>query len=75
MWCLRYLDFIHLNIYYMLYMYRRATAVPIDLRGVTRPMSYINGVYEPTNESCFGWPVYKKQSSDNQVRAEYIVYM
>jgi len=45
---------------------RRATAVSIDLRGVGRPMSYINGVYEPTNESCCGWPVYKKQSSDNQ---------
>lgn len=45
---------------------RRATAVSIDLRGVGRPMSYVNGVYEPTNESCCGWPVYKKQSSDNQ---------
>ena len=45
---------------------RRATAVTIDLRGVARPMSYINGVYEPTQEACHGWPVYKKKSSDNQ---------
>lgn len=45
---------------------RRSTAVTIDLRGVARPMSYLNGVYEPTFEACSGWPVYKKKSSDNQ---------
>ena len=44
---------------------RRATAVDLDCRGVSRPLGHINGVYEPTDESCDGWPVYKKRGSNN----------
>ena len=52
---------------------RRAQAVPVDVRGATGPSaSSINGVYEPTNEICGGWPVYRKQG-DPDKWLEYIV--
>lgn len=52
---------------------RRAQAVPVDVRGATGPSATsINGVYEPTNEICGGWPVYRKQG-DPDKWLEYIV--
>jgi hypothetical protein len=41
---------------------RKALSVPVDVRGALGPSaSSINGVYEPTDEICGGWPVYRKQ--------------
>ena len=41
---------------------RRAQAVPVDIRGATGPYaSKVNGIYEPTDELCGGWPVYRKR--------------
>ena len=52
---------------------RRAQAVPVDVRGANGPSaSSINGVYEPSNEICGGWPVYRKQG-DPDKWLEYIV--
>ena len=52
---------------------RKAQAVPVDIRGAYGPSaSSINGIYEPTNEICGGWPVYRKQG-DPDKWLEYIV--
>ena len=46
---------------------RRANAVPCDIRGAQGPSaSSINGVYEPTDEICGGWPVYRKQGDSEK---------
>ena len=58
---------------------RLRQAVPVDIRGSTgENASLINGVYDPTDELCGGWPVYRKQGhpdiwleytvADNEVR-------
>jgi len=50
---------------------RRAKAVPVDIRGAQGPSaSSINGVYEPTDEICGGWPVYRKHG-DNEKWLEH----
>jgi hypothetical protein len=52
---------------------RRLQATPVDIRGAHGPSATsINGVYEPTNEVCGGWPVYRKQG-DPDKWLEYIV--
>ncbi len=41
---------------------RKASAVSVDIRGAIGPSaSSINGVYDPTDEICGGWPVYQKR--------------
>ena len=41
---------------------RKASAVSVDIRGAVGPSaSSINGVYDPTDEICGGWPVYQKR--------------
>lgn len=52
---------------------RLAQSVPVDIRGALGPSaSSINGIYEPTNEVCGGWPVYRKHG-DPDKWLEYIV--
>jgi len=46
------------------YETRRAAAVDIDIRGATKPVVHINGVYEPTDEVWHAWPVYRKKGCD-----------
>jgi hypothetical protein len=41
---------------------QRALAVSVRVQGITGPKeTLINGVYDPTSESCSGWPVYQKR--------------
>lgn len=52
---------------------RRIRAVPVFINGATGPSGpCINGIYEPTDEICGGWPVYRKKD-DNEKWLEYIV--
>jgi len=52
---------------------RRLRATPVRIAGATGPSGpSINGVYEPTDEICGGWPVYRKKD-DNEKWLEYIV--
>ena len=42
-------------------------ATAIDIRGAKGPNAVtINGVYEPTEEMCSGWPVYRKRTDSNK---------
>jgi hypothetical protein len=42
-------------------------AVAIDIRGAKGPNAVtINGVYEPTDEFCNDWPVYRKRGDSNK---------
>ena len=44
-----------------------AAAVAIDIRGAKGPNAVtINGVYEPTEEYCNNWPVYRKRGDTNK---------
>ena len=48
-------------------------ASPVRIQGATGPSGpSINGIYEPTDEICGGWPVYKKRD-DTEKWLEYIV--
>ena len=48
-------------------------ASPVRIQGAAGPSGpSINGIYEPTDEICGGWPVYKKRD-DNEKWLEYIV--
>jgi hypothetical protein len=48
-------------------------ASPVRIQGATGPSGpSINGIYEPTDEICGGWPVYKKRE-DTEKWLEYIV--
>ena len=50
---------------------RRALATTVDIRGAQGPSaSSINGVYDPTDEICGGWPVYRKRN-DNEKWLEH----
>jgi hypothetical protein len=41
--------------------------VAIDIRGAKGPNAVtINGVYEPIEEVCNGWPVYRKRGDPNK---------
>ena len=41
--------------------------VAIDIRGAKGPNAVtINGVYEPTEEYCNNWPVYRKRGDTNK---------
>ncbi len=52
---------------------RRIRATPVRISGATGPSGpSINGVYEPTDEICGGWPVYRKKD-DAEKWLEYIV--
>jgi hypothetical protein len=52
---------------------RRLRATPVRISGASGPSGpSINGVYEPTDEICGGWPVYRKKD-DNEKWLEYIV--
>jgi hypothetical protein len=52
---------------------RRIRATPVRISGATGPSGpSINGIYEPTEEICGGWPVYRKKD-DNEKWLEYIV--
>lgn len=52
---------------------RYSQAIPVDIRGAYGPSATsINGVFEPTNEICGGWPVYRKQG-DPDKWLEFIV--
>ena len=43
------------------------TAVAIEIRGAKGPNAVtINGVYEPTDEICNDWPVYRKRNDSNK---------
>lgn len=43
------------------------SAVPVDIRGARGPNAVtINGVYEPTDEMCNDWPVYRKRGDPNK---------
>ena len=42
--------------------FQNSGAVSIDIRGAKGPNAVtINGVYEPTDEVCSNWPVYRKR--------------
>lgn len=42
-------------------------AVPVDIRGARGPNAVtINGIYEPTEEICNDWPVYRKRGDPNK---------
>ena len=42
-------------------------AVPVDIRGARGPNAVtINGIYEPTEEECNNWPVYRKRGDPNK---------
>ena len=48
-------------------MWKASNAVSIDIRGAKGlNQSTINGVYEPTDEVCSGWPVYRKRGDANK---------
>lgn len=48
-------------------MWKACNAVAIDIRGAKGlNQSTINGVYEPTEEVCSGWPVYRKRGDANK---------
>ena len=48
-------------------MWKASNAVAIDIRGAKGlNQSTINGVYEPTDEVCSGWPVYRKRGDANK---------
>lgn len=50
---------------------RRTHALIVDIRGARGPSaSSINGIYEPTDEICGGWPVYRKKG-DNEKWLEH----
>jgi hypothetical protein len=49
----------------VLFHSRKSSAVDVDIRGACKPVSHINGIYEPTETSCNGWPVYKKRGGDS----------
>lgn len=52
---------------------RRIRATPVRITGAMGPSGQsINGIYEPTDEICGGWPVYHKKD-DNEKWLEYIV--
>jgi hypothetical protein len=52
---------------------RRIRATPVKITGATGPSGpSINGIYEPTDEICGGWPVYRKKD-DSEKWLEYIV--
>ncbi len=52
---------------------RRIRATPVRISGATGPSGpSINGIYEPTEEICGGWPVYRKKD-DSEKWLEYIV--
>lgn len=52
---------------------RRIRAVALSISGATGPSGpSINGIYEPTEEICGGWPVYHKRD-DPEKWLEYIV--
>lgn len=52
---------------------RRIRATPVRISGATGPSGpSINGIYEPTDEICGGWPVYRKKD-DSEKWLEYIV--
>eukprot|EP01039_Chlorochromonas_danica_P010145 gene10145-11228_t len=52
---------------------RRMRATPVKISGATGPSGpSINGIYEPTDEICGGWPVYRKKD-DSEKWLEYIV--
>jgi hypothetical protein len=52
---------------------RRIRATPVRITGATGPSGpSINGIYEPTDEICGGWPVYRKKD-DPEKWLEYIV--
>ena len=45
----------------------RSEAVSIDIRGAKGTNAVtINGIYEPTEEHCSGWPVYRKRGDANK---------
>ncbi|CAK9250495.1 unnamed protein product [Sphagnum jensenii] len=46
----------------MIFDQQTSGAVSIDIRGAKGPNAVtINGVYDPTEEICSGWPVYRKR--------------
>ena len=46
---------------------RRASAVSVDIRGAMGPSaSSINGIYDPTDDICGGWPVYQKRGDSEK---------
>ena len=46
---------------------RKLAAVSVDIRGAVGPSaSSINGVYDPTDEICGGWPVYQKRGDSEK---------
>jgi hypothetical protein len=48
-------------------MWKASNAVAIDIRGAKGlNQSTINGIYEPTDEVCSGWPVYRKRGDANK---------
>jgi hypothetical protein len=48
-------------------MWKASNAVAIDIRGAKGlNQSTINGIYEPTEEVCSGWPVYRKRGDANK---------
>lgn len=52
---------------------RRIRATPVRITGATGPSGpSINGIYEPTDEICGGWPVYRKKD-DMEKWLEYNV--
>lgn len=52
---------------------RRIRATPVRITGATGPSGpSINGIYEPTDECCGGWPVYRKKD-DPEKWLEYNV--
>lgn len=52
---------------------RRIRATPVRITGATGPSGpSINGIYEPTEECCGGWPVYRKKD-DPEKWLEYNV--
>jgi hypothetical protein len=52
---------------------RRIRATPVRISGATGPSGpSINGIYEPTDECCGGWPVYRKKD-DPEKWLEYNV--
>jgi hypothetical protein len=48
--------------YCFCFTFQKSGAVSIDIRGAKGPNAVtINGVYEPTDEVCSNWPVYRKR--------------
>ena len=55
-------SFLNHGLMFSLVYVQNSGAVSIDIRGAKGPNAVtINGVYEPTDEVCSNWPVYRKR--------------